>query len=144
MKNELKHLVSVYGSLLKERGNHGVIGEYIPKGQAKFLGEALTEAKFSMSDLGSFPGLSMNGDNKIHTEVYALDDEAFRSVRMLEGYSEDGNGMYDELEIDTPYGKSVIYIYGYDFKSTKIRPKEGNTVNWNDYVVEKSRDYKFF
>jgi len=144
MKNQLKHLVSVYGSLLKERGNHGVIGQYIPKGKAKFLGEALTKAEFAMCDLGSFPGLSTNGENKIHTEVYALDDDAFSSVRMLEGYSEDGNGMYDELEIDTPYGKSVIYIYGYNFQSSKITPKEGNIVNWNEYYVEKSRDYKFF
>lgn len=143
MNKELKHLVSVYGSLLMARGNHGVIGRYIPEGKAEFLGEDTTNAVFSMHDLGSFPGLAIGGTNRIHTEVYALDDDAFASVRMLEGYSPNGGGMYDELEIDTIYGKSVIYIYNYGFSKPGITANENNIVNWNDYYVDKIGKYTY-
>jgi len=141
MNNKLKHLVSVYGSLLRDRGNHGVIGRYIPLDKAKYLGEETTEAIFSMHDLGSFPGLSATGTNKIHTEIYALDDDAFSSVRALEGYSPSGNGMYDELEIETQFGKSVIYIYNFGFNSEAITPNDDNIVNWNTYYTEKLKSY---
>lgn len=137
MEKQLKHLVSVYGSLLKARGNHGVIGRYIPEGKAKLLGESLTPDIFSMYDLGSYPGLETDGVNRIHTEVYALDDEAFASVRMLEGYREDGKGLYNETEVDTKWGKSIIYIYNFGFSGSPMPPNPDNIVNWNTHYVNK-------
>jgi len=143
MKHKLTHIVSVYGSLLQGRGNHSVIGSYIPEGKAKYLGESTTEAIFSMEDLGSYPGLMKDGNNKIFTEVYALDDEAFASVRMLEGYNPNGTGLYTEMLIETEFGTSTIYIYNYgSYGDEPIKPDENNIVNWNTHYLAKQKDYR--
>lgn len=134
---QLKHRVAVYGSLLQGLHNHVVIGRYIPDGRAKFLGNDTTNAEFSMINLGSFPGL-LKGDNKISVEVYSLSDEAFNSVRILEGYNPNGRGLYSEKLIDTVYGKANIYMYNRGTekfgRSKMVDSDEKNIVYWKNEI----------
>jgi gamma-glutamylcyclotransferase (GGCT)/AIG2-like uncharacterized protein YtfP len=140
----LPHTCAVYGSLLEGLGNHGVIGRYIPSGDAKLLGECQTEELFSMLDLHAFPGLTKEPNHKIHVEVYKLSDRAFASVRMLEGYSEDGTGLYTEHVTPTPFGDATIYIYNYGRDGKMVPPNSKNVVNWRLHKQQQTPQYRTF
>ena len=60
--------VAVYGSLKKGFHNHNLMKN------SEFIGAGITEPKFSMINLGSFPGLHI-GSDKILVEVYRVDVE---------------------------------------------------------------------
>ena len=138
---QLKHRVAVYGSLLKGLSNHVVIGRYIPDGRAKLLGEDITDPEFAMLNLGAFPGL-LEGENRISVEVYNLTEEAFRSVRRLEGYNPNGGGLYTEKTIETAYGPAVIYMFnrgtGSFGRSKTVEPDENGIVYWKNEIAQKS------
>jgi len=140
----LTHVCAVYGSLLEGLGNHGVIGRYIPSGNAKLLGECQTEELFSMLDLHAYPGLTKDPKNRIHIEVYALSDKAFASVRMLEGYREDGGGLYTEHITSTPFGDATIYIYNYGREGNMVPADENNVVNWRTHKQKQTPEYHTF
>jgi len=103
---ENKILISVYGSLRKNLGNHGLLTNSI------YLGEFKTEPVFSLYSLGGFPGLKEGGNTSITMEVYEVTPEQAVRVDALEGYSSRGNNtFYDKIMIDTPYGEAGTYIY---------------------------------
>lgn len=97
--NERK-LAFVYGSLLKGFGNHRVIAD------AKFLGEHITDEKYTLVNLGAFPGVVEKGETAIIGEVYEVTDDIFASLDRLEGYP----SFYGRNQIDTAYGKAWIYL----------------------------------
>ena len=99
MSNERK-LCFVYGSLLKGLGNHRVIEG------GKLLGEHVTEDKFTMLNLGAFPGVTEKGTTKIRGEVYEITDAIFERLDRLEGYP----SFYGRKKIDTAFGKAWIYL----------------------------------
>lgn len=133
-EKELKNICAVYGSLLEGLGNHGVIGRYIPSGDAKLLGECQTEELFSMLNLHAYPGLLQIPESRIHVEVYALSDRAFESVRRLEGYNPNGGGLYKEHVTPTPFGNATIYIYNYSTTNDDPVPADkNNIVNWKTF-----------
>ncbi len=102
-----KTLISVYGSLRKNCGNHRLLEN------ANYLGEFKTEPVFSLYSLGGYPGLKENGNTSVTMEVYEVTPEEARRVDNLEGYTPGAknNTFYDKIMIDTPYGKAGTYIY---------------------------------
>ena len=104
----MKKLCAVYGSLKKGKGNHEMF-----LGNAKLLGKALTEPKYTMFSLGSFPGVIEKGNTAIHLEVYEVTDEEDTHIEGLEGYRKHdlAHSFYLKKEIDTEFGKASMYIY---------------------------------
>lgn len=119
MSDERK-LCFVYGSLLS-RGSgkkEGALGNHRVISEATFLGEHVTAGKYSLLDLGSFPGVVEGGDTPITGEVYEVTDEIFTRLDMLEGYPT----FYGRKKIKTAYGDAWIYLLpsGYLTKYTKV------------------------
>lgn len=104
-----KKKVFVYGSLKQGYGNHPLIAT------GELLGEHITEPKYTMYSLGSFPAVTLRGDTGISGEVYAVDDETFARLDRLEGYPH----FYDRTVIDTPHGEAWMYF---------LEREEGNEV----------------
>lgn len=109
-------LVAVYGSLKRGFGNHRLLqGEfYDGVGDAEFLGEyVIPEGMFVMRSLGGFPAIFKSSEEKdgvstpITIEVYRVSDtNMMENLDSLEGHP----GWYRRELIDTPFGRSWIYI----------------------------------
>jgi gamma-glutamylcyclotransferase (GGCT)/AIG2-like uncharacterized protein YtfP len=125
------HKVFVYGSLLSGMGNHGLLSS------AKFIGTTKTTPHFKMMDLGWFPGVVEHHEgDSIIGEVYEVDDEQLYRLDRLEGYNSSNPtmGLYNKKEINTEFGKAIIYIYNNPFERTGIFVSNGD---WRTYVSSK-------
>ena len=94
-------LVFVYGTLLSGEANHHLL-----KG-ATFCGTHTTIPKFRMLHLGSYPGVVSNGSHAIHGEIYEIDKRILKQLDRLEDYPI----LYDRKRIQTPWGRTWIYLY---------------------------------
>ena len=107
--------ISVYGTLRKkERANYIL-------DKCEFIGISEEELPFKMINLGSYPALiPSDNNNKIVIETYKLPKYSKTiedRLDMYEGYSEDGNGLYDKKLVTL---KSGIESYIYYMKSEKL------------------------
>ena len=78
----MKHLIWVYGTLKRGKGNH----RFLSEGGATFLGNARTEPAFTMLHLGGFPGVVRAGKTVVHGELYEVNDEILGRLDRLEGH----------------------------------------------------------
>lgn len=78
-----------------------------------------TISGFVMFNLGSFPAIvpleKVSGDfffsENITGEVFSVDSETLRRLDGLEGYRENGNGLYNRMEVETGNGnKALVYF----------------------------------
>lgn len=108
--------VMVYGTLKRDYGNHGVLGD------SEYISEAITKDTFTMYD-GGFPFVSDSEDkgNKGHVkgEIYRVEDEnAMRALDRLEGVPH----MYVRKSVDA-WGKdgneytTIMYVASEDTNS---------------------------
>jgi gamma-glutamylcyclotransferase (GGCT)/AIG2-like uncharacterized protein YtfP len=124
--------ITVYGSLLKGLGNHGILAD--PK-TAILMGEHTIEEDLYMISLGGFPGLliSKEGErNTIHVETYSVTDEVFARVEQLEGYP----SFYTRYPVKTPFGDSEVYVLARDSyydRGDRVKPDENGIVNWKKH-----------
>ena len=102
-----KYLVSVYGSLRREMGNHNY---YLSNSEYK--GTFTTEPEYTLHSLSAYPGLKLNGNHSVVMEVYEVDEKTLKNLNGLEGYYPNEKAtFYDRIEINTPWGKAFTYIY---------------------------------
>lgn len=104
-----KCLFFVYGTLKKGYGNHGY-----HLGNAKFLGDFITEPKYTLFN-GGFPVVERGGDTSIKGELYLSEDpKKIQSTFDLEGCSSqqkgDSRNWYDFDEIETEHGPAVMFV----------------------------------
>lgn len=128
----MKHLVAVYGSLLSGLGNNGVLSG----NDARFLGEDITEPRFTMVSLGGFPGIVEGGNTAVKIEVYEVDDRGLSACNNLEGYHPEapGQGFYDRIIIPTKYGDAYIYTLGESY----LRGPKVEDGDWRKFLHEKA------
>ena len=120
---------SVYGTLWQgERANYML-------DKCEFIGVSEEELPFKMVNLGSFPALmTTEENNKLVIETYKLpkDSKAIEDrLDMYEGYSDNGNGLYDKKLVTL---KSGIESYIYYMKSEE-KSYHGELIisgNWLD------------
>lgn len=123
--------ITVYGSLLKGLGNHGLLDN----DESIFLGEHTIEEDLFMISLGGFPGLlvSKEGEiNTIHVETYAVSDSVFHRVERLEGYP----NFYTRYPVKTPFGDSEVYVLAseqYYDRGNRVKPDENGIINWKKH-----------
>lgn len=92
--------VFVYGTLRAGEGNHHLL-----RG-ALYLGTHRTPARYTMLDLGGYPGVTA-GRTRITGEVYAVDPATLAALDRLEEYPH----LYTRVLIPSPYGKTWLYLY---------------------------------
>ena len=95
-----RQLVFVYGTLRREEEHHGLLTG------ALMLGNMLTDAIFTMYDMGEYPAVIQDGESTIVGEIYEISTEILARLDELEEYPD----YYQRLHIDTPYGKAWIYV----------------------------------
>lgn len=103
-----KALFFVYGTLKKGYWNNGHLGN------AKFLGEHVTEPNYTLFD-GGFPVVERGGEIAIHGELFYSENSAnIKSVFELEGCGSQKQGdkknWYDFDKIKTPHGEAYIFV----------------------------------
>ena len=75
-----RHILFVYGSLMKGRYNHDAY-----MGRAVYLGRASIRG-FALYDLGYFPGILHDSrDSRVYGELYEVSAEDFERICQLEG-----------------------------------------------------------
>lgn len=79
--------------------NHGVLAK------SQYLGNHVTDPKYTMYDMGAYPCITLDGNTAIHGEVYEVD--SLRRTDILEGYPV----YYNRTEIETEYGTAWVYHY---------------------------------
>ncbi|NLC42782.1 MAG: gamma-glutamylcyclotransferase, partial [Clostridiales bacterium] len=72
-------IVFVYGTLMKSRNNH----ESFLK-SSRFVGNGILEG-YSLYDLGSYPGIKENRNDKVKGELYEIDLSTLHRLNCLEG-----------------------------------------------------------
>lgn len=102
-------LIFVYGSLLSDMSNHGLLDNPF----AELLDTFETPPDFTLLDLGWYPGVVMVGDTSVKGELYRVSQAVWQDVEQLEGYPE----FYDRTVLDTPHGPAVMYVLGEDYLS---------------------------
>ncbi len=70
----------VYGTLLSSEPNHHVL-----RG-SRCLGPARTPPRFTLVNLGAFPGMLAEGSTTVVGEVYEVDDDVLAALDRLEGH----------------------------------------------------------
>lgn len=120
-----KILFAVYGTLKKERGNHGFLSDE----GVDFKGNYKTPPNYTMVSCGGFPAVHCEGNTSIVTELYEVtNQDVIKNVFSLEGYSGtqgSSRNWYDVEEIDTPYGKASMFVF-----RGKIQRPVVETGNW--------------
>ena len=71
--------IFVYGSLLRGETNHDALAG------AVYVGEATTEPRYALLDLGEYPGL-VEGSARVVGEVYDVSDEVLATLDVLEDH----------------------------------------------------------
>lgn len=95
------HKFFTYGTLRAGQVRHGML----EKGRCKFLGEAVTEPKYTLVSLGAYPALLLTGHTEVKGEVYEIPDDILESIDWIEGYPK----YYNRTEIITSLGPALAY-----------------------------------
>ncbi len=93
--------VFVYGSLRRGQSNHSLLDG------ASFLGVCRTAPRYTMWNLGAYPGVVPGGRDAIVGEVYRIDKRTLARLDELEAYPV----LYTRERISTPFGPAWMYIY---------------------------------
>lgn len=92
-------LVFVYGTLKRGRSNHRLM-----RG-ARLLGTHVTEAVFTLLDLGGYPAALARGGTAVSGEVYRIPPGLLARLDRLEGDE------YLRVPVPTPWGEAWMYLY---------------------------------
>jgi gamma-glutamylcyclotransferase (GGCT)/AIG2-like uncharacterized protein YtfP len=72
------HRIFVYGSLLRGQANHGLLAD------SRYVGPAETPPRYTLVDLGEFPGLLAGGSTAVAGEVYEVSAATLARLDRLE------------------------------------------------------------
>ena len=125
--------IFVYGTLKRGdliRGMH-----LFDPTKTEYIGKAVTtDSMFNMVDLGSFPGVILNGEYNVTGEVYDVDDETLESLDAIEGYPE----FYNKVPTETSQGKAMMYFLPKEYakypgpEQSQQIDDEADTLTWID------------
>jgi gamma-glutamylcyclotransferase (GGCT)/AIG2-like uncharacterized protein YtfP len=114
----MRHLIFVYGTLLRGEVNHHLLG------RAEYLGEHRSEPRFTLFALGAYPGAAPGGHTAIAGELYRVGDAGFTRLDRLEDYPR----LYQRLLIASPHGRAWIYVYRGRLRDRPVIPSG----DWRD------------
>lgn len=126
-----KHLVAVYGSLLKGLHNHTA---YLKN--AKYIGSFDSEPIYDLYEVSSYPGLKKGGYTSVKMEVYEVTTLELNRIDQLEGFkpNDTRHNHYNRTMMETPYGNAYGYLYNYPITNLN----QVVSGNWKDYIETKN------
>lgn len=96
--------VFVYGTLKEGFYNHKWL-----RGATK-IGYDMVSG-YGIQDLGAFPAAIPNQESVIFGEVYHITPEIEDCLDILEGYKEDGSGLYDKVIVSGEHFENMTMYY---------------------------------
>lgn len=114
--------VLVYGTLMKDRSNHRYLKDQ------KYLGQAVLPG-YAMFDLGQFPGIIPELEDKVLGELYEIDSETLERLDILEGNGQ----LYNRETVEVWLGDTKTTAYVYVWNGV-VRPEdkvEFDSQPWN-------------
>ena len=73
-----KYLVACYGSLRRGMGNH-----HYYLSESEYKGTFTTEPEYTLHSLSYYPGLKLNGNHSIVMEVYEVDEDTLKNLKIM-------------------------------------------------------------
>jgi gamma-glutamylaminecyclotransferase len=120
--------VFVYGTL--KRGDH-IRGLDRISTDINYLGEATTaDTSYSLYDLGAFPAVTMQGNNKILGQVWEIPEQVLEDqLDLIEGYPD----FYTRSQVETTLGTAWMYHIEdiNKYASASVYAPEGGEVSWD-------------
>ena len=111
--------IAVYGTLRKGKPLHGYLGD------SRFLGEDWIEGYDLYVDALPF---TVRGEGKLKVEVYEVDDETFEAIDRMEV-----NAGYRPVEVDTKFGRAVLWEWAYEPSGEKIESGDFDEVDFKEW-----------
>jgi gamma-glutamylcyclotransferase (GGCT)/AIG2-like uncharacterized protein YtfP len=84
----------VYGTLKKQYSRNDILSA------ASFIKEIKSLPRYTMIDLGPFPGILDSGINVIYGELYEVDDSILKMCDLIEGHPNFYSRQFIKLEFD--------------------------------------------
>lgn len=131
----MTHLVFTYGSLLTGLGNHRVISA------GELIGEAITEAGWTLVSLGGFPGAIEGGGVAIVGELYRVSDAMLERLDQLEG----NGSFYTRVErkiITTDGRERIAWIYA--LPSENLNRPIVESGDWREFHALRAPAHSWF
>jgi len=94
-------LLFVYGTLMRGESAHALLGP-----TARFVGEAQTEPRFTLLDMGEYPALVEGGTTAVRGELYEIDAEL---LAVLDRY-EDVPELYERRTLRLGDRDALAYV----------------------------------
>ena len=109
----------VYGTLKRDKANNDLLGD------SKYLGKYITDPRWGLLDLGSFPAM-VPSNKSVKGEVYLVNDDILEVVDSLEGVD---FGLYKRhrIYINCPVSDSRREVWTYIYGSI-VFTGDGDTV----------------
>lgn len=124
-----KHLVFVCGTL--RRGSADSISSRFP--HAKFVADA--QVSGNLYDLGTYPGLQVNGSNSmVIGEVYEVDEEILKELDEFEAAS---HYLRKQVEVSIGSERKVCWVYEPDPRFYTLR-RLITSGDWIEYAKTKT------
>lgn len=105
-----QHLLFAYGTLRRGEANSQLLQ------QAEACGTHHTSPRYTMLNLGDYPGVKEGGTSAICGEVYRVNTQQLAQLDLLEEYPT----LYSRKRIPTPWGQAWIYLYKGDGEEATI------------------------
>lgn len=138
---EKRYKIFVYGTLKSGNKTRGLDSKGFEHVQMEKIGQAVTtDSKFNMADLGSFPGVIINGTHDIVGEVWEGGEDFLQLCDSIEGHQGDKlKNFYHRDLVNTTEGKAFIYHldpwywsdYGDDYENVPSITLSNNKLTWN-------------
>ncbi len=127
----MAHMIAVYGSLLSDLHNHGLLKE----GKLIDIGYI----KGTLYSLGSFPGLKLQGNTPVKVEVYEVDNATLARLDRLEGHPT----FYTRKDAEAIVGENQdqsMEVMVYEWQGTVRNQPLVESGDWKDYYLTKESD----
>lgn len=116
-------ILFVYGTLKRGLRNHFRLADQ------EFLGEAVTEPRYRVIDLGPYPGLIVDAANglAIKGELFAVNERCLQELDAFEDAPQDKPGAFRRDPIAIVGRTEVVYAY---FMNTPLPPDAPSGDHW--------------
>jgi len=122
-------LLFTYGTLMRKKGNHHLMGD------SEFLGKAVTQRpKFAMRDVG-FPIATENGSGQVVGEIFCVrDPQTLKRVDGLEGHPDwYERKMFDFLLTSQRTGETTVTSAWMYVQPERLARNRGHVVYPNEH-----------
>lgn len=128
-----KKLIGVYGSLRQGMYNHRILAPKIETGDVTYIKTNTYKLPYKMVAYSSYPALIPEKDglvNNIDMEIYAVDDDTYRRIEILEGYP----SFYNKATLTDSFLEQPIEFYYIPDENRDVYERHKNMPHIKDWT----------